>query len=67
MGAELVFTEDSSVKVIVVDERKVRYKDEITSVSAISDGIKGYSTSGPTYFTYQGKTIAQIAEGIYAD
>lgn len=62
MGAELVFTEDSSVKVIVVDERKVQYKDEITSLSAISDGIKGYSTSGPTYFTYQGKTIAQIAE-----
>ncbi len=67
MGAEQVFTEDSSVKVIVVDERKVQYKDEITSLSAISDGIKGYSTSGPTYFTYQGKTIAQIAEGIYAD
>lgn len=32
MGAELVFTEDSSVKVIVVDERKVQYKDEITSL-----------------------------------
>lgn len=52
MGAELVFTEDSSVKVIVVDKRKVQYKDEITSLSAISDGIKGYSTSGPTYFTF---------------
>ena len=42
--------------------RKVQYKDEITSLSAISDRIKGYSTSGPSLFTYKGKTISQIAE-----
>lgn len=41
---------------------KVLYNNEITSLSAISDRIKGYSTSGPTFFTYQGKTISQIAE-----
>ena len=52
VGAELVFS----------DERKVQYKDEITSLSAISDRIKGYSTSGPSLFTYKGKTISQIAE-----
>ena len=37
--------------VTVVNERKVSYKDEITSLSAISDSIKGYSTSGPFMFT----------------
>lgn len=62
VGAELVFTEDPSVVVKVVSERKVQYNDEITSLSAISDKIKGYSTSGPTYFKYNGKTISQIAE-----
>lgn len=62
VGAELVFIEDSSIRVIVVDERKVQYNNVITSLSAISDSIKGYSTSGPSYFTYQGKTISQIAE-----
>ncbi len=62
MGAELVFTEDSTVVVTVVGERKVQYNDEITSLSAISDKIKGYSTSGPQFFTYNGKTISQIAE-----
>ena len=62
MGAELVFVEDDSVVVTVVGERKVQYGDEITSLSAISDMIKGYSTSGPQYFTYNGKTISQIAE-----
>lgn len=62
VGAELIFTEDSSVVAIVVDDRKVQFNDEITSLSAISDRIKGYSTSGPTFFTYNGKTISQIAE-----
>lgn len=62
IGAELVYVEDSSVVAIVVDERKVQYNDEITSLSAISDRIKGYSTSGPTFFTYNGKTVSQIAE-----
>lgn len=62
MGAELVFTEDPNVIVTVVSERKVQYNDEITSLSAISDKIKGYSTSGPQFFTFNGKTISQIAE-----
>lgn len=62
IGAELVYVEDSSVVAIVVDERKVQYNDEITSLSAISDRIKGYSTSGPTFFTYNGKTVSRIAE-----
>lgn len=59
---ELVYVEDSSVVAIVVDERKVQYNDEVTSLSVISDRIKGYSTSGPTFFTYNGKTVSQIAE-----
>lgn len=60
-GAKLVFTEDPSVVATVVNERKVQYKDEITSLSAISDAIKGYSTSGPSFFTYKGKLVADIA------
>ena len=62
VGAELVFIEDPTVIAIVVNERKVEYNNEITSLSAISDKIKGYSTSGPSFFTYKGKTISQIAE-----
>lgn len=62
VGAELVFIEDPTVIAIVVNERKVEYNNEITSLSAISDRIKGYSTSGPSSFTYKGKTISQIAE-----
>ena len=62
IGAKLVFTEDPSIVVEVVSERKVLYKDEITSLSAISDSIKGYSTPGPQFFTYNGKTVTDIAK-----
>ena len=62
IGAELVFVEDPSVIVTVVSDRKVQYNEEITSLSAISDRIKGYSTSGPSYFTYNGKKISDIAD-----
>ena len=61
IGAKLVFSEDESIEVTVVSERKVQYKDEITSLSAISDRIKGYSTSGPQYFKYKGRYICDIA------
>ena len=62
IGAEVVFIDDPSIVATVVSERKVQYNGEITSLSAVSDRIKGYSTSGPYYFTYQGKRISDIAE-----
>lgn len=62
IGAELEFIEDPSVIAIVVSDRKVQYKEEITSLSAISDSIKGYSTSGPQFFAYKGETISDIAK-----
>ena len=64
IGAELVFTENPAIKVKVVDDRKVEYKDEITSLSAVAKTLKGCSTSiqGSLYFTYNGKSITEIAE-----
>ena len=61
IGAELVFIEDPTIVVTVVSDRKVQYDNVITSLSAISDRIKGYSTSGPSYFTYQGRKVSEIA------
>ena len=58
IGAQLVFTEDPSIVVTVVSERKVKYNNVITSMSAISDSIKGYSSSGPQFFTYSGETVS---------
>ncbi len=61
IGAELVFIEDASVVAKVVSERKVEYNGEATSLSAISDRIKGYATPGPSYFTYKGEKVSVIA------
>ena len=54
--------ENSNIKAIVINERKVQYNNEVTSLSAIAKNIKGYPVSGPMFFTYNGKLISDIAE-----
>lgn len=62
LGSELVFIEDASVRVIVESDRKVLYNNEITSLSAVAGKIKGVKAiAGPSYFTYNGKLITEIA------
>ena len=62
IGAELVYIDDPAVKVIVESDRKVIYNDEITSLTAIVAKIKGVkSIQGPSFFTYNGKLITDIA------
>lgn len=58
IGAELVFIEDPNIVATVVSDRKVEYNGEITSLSAITGAIKGHSTQGPSYFTYNGKKVS---------
>lgn len=61
VGAELVFVDDPTVTAVVVDEHKVLYNDELTSLSAIAKAIKGYSVAGPSLFIYNGKLVCDIA------
>lgn len=63
IGAELVFTEDPSVTVTVVSARKVKYKEEITSLSAVAGALKNYKAiQGSAFFTYNGELLTEIAE-----
>ena len=62
IGAELVFTEDDTVRVTVVNEHKVQYNNELTSLSAVVKNIKGYNVAGPQFFMYNGRLITDIAE-----
>lgn len=62
VGAELVFTEDPNVKATVVDDHKVLYNNEITSLSAIAKQFKGYQAAGPHFFTYNGELLDDIAD-----
>lgn len=63
IGAELVYIDDTNVKVIVESDRKVIYNNEITSLSALVCKLKGVNhINGPAYFTYNGRLITDIAE-----
>ena len=59
---ELIFVDDANVKVVVHDDRKVVYNDDLTSLSAIAKSIKGYPCAGPSFFKYNGELVCDIAE-----
>ena len=60
VGAELVYIENPEIKVIVCDDHKVQFGDELTSLSAVAKNFKGYPVAGPRFFTYNGKTVAEM-------
>lgn len=63
VGAELIFVDDTTVKVVVESDKKVLYKGELTSLSAVAGKLKGVKAiQGSSYFTYNGKLITDIAE-----
>ena len=62
-GDELVCIEDKTIKAIVKGEHKVLYKDELTSLTAIMRGVKGYKNiAGPSFFSYKGEKLTDLAE-----
>ena len=65
VGAELVFIDDDSVRVTVVDaeKSKVEYNGETTSLSPLAEKLRNVSAiQGASVFTYNGKKITDIAE-----
>lgn len=68
VGSELMFIEDSSIRVTVVDDRHIKYDGEITSVSALAQKIKGFShpVQGTLWFSYNGEKLTDIRDRIDA-
>lgn len=67
VGAELVFIDDASIRVMVVDaeKNKVEYNGETTSLSPLAEKLRNVSAiQGASVFTYNGKKITDIAEEI---
>jgi len=62
-GTILEFSKDKTITCEVINDKQVKYKDKITSLSNSADIIlkdMGYdwgSVHGPAYWTYQGKTL----------
>ena len=65
-GDELEFISDSSIKCYVKNEKKVIYKDEEYSLSALAKHLLGinYGVAGPHYFTYKGEKLCDLRERI---
>ena len=61
-GAELVFVDDTSVKVKVVDNRHIQYGSETTSLSALAQRLKGFDhpVQGTLWFKYQGEILNDL-------
>lgn len=63
IGAELVFSRDENVKVLVVDNRNVEFNGDVTSLSVAADralrkiGVQWKSVQGPAYWMYEGETL----------
>ena len=63
-GDELEFINDSSIKCYVKNEKKVIYKDEEYSLTALAKLLLGvnYSIAGPHYFKYKGEKLCNLRE-----
>lgn len=63
-GSEIVYIEDNSIRPTVIDDRRISYKGETTSLSALAQKLKGYDhpVQGTLWFTYNGERLADLRD-----
>lgn len=66
IGSEIEFVDNPHIKAIVVDDRRIEYNGETTSVSALAKRLKHLDrqVQGTLYFSYKGKRLANIRDEI---
>lgn len=59
VGAELEYVDDSSVRPVVVDDRHIRYAEEVTSLSRLAKDLKGFEhpVQGTLWFKFEGEIL----------
>ena len=59
-GSRIQFIDNPSLVITVVDDRRVEYNGQTTSLTALAKELKGvtHSLQGPTFFKYQNETLA---------
>lgn len=62
VGSELVFVDDPTIKVTVVDDRRIEYNGETTSLSALAQKLKGFDhpVQGTLWFLYKGEKLTDL-------
>lgn len=64
IGSTICFVEDPAITATVIDDRHILYHDEVTSVSALAQSLKGFdhSVQGTLWFTYKGKRLTDYRD-----
>lgn len=64
VGAELIYVENPSVKVKVLDDRHIEYQGETTSLSALAQQLKGFHhpVQGTLWFSFNGEVLADLRD-----
>lgn len=60
-GDELECIKDQSIKVKIVDGRRVEYNGEVTSLTQVAEKCGYKNESATTYFSYNGEPLGKIA------
>lgn len=68
IGATIEFVENSEIKATVVDDRRIEYGGETTSVSALAQKLKQFNhpVQGTLWFTYKGERLADLRDRMEA-
>ena len=69
VGSELVYIEDDAIRVTVVDDRRINFEGESTSVSALAQKLKGFDhpVQGTLWFTYKGEKLTDLRDRVDAE
>ena len=61
-GERVVFIDDSSIQPVVIDDRRIEWDKQTTSLSALAQQLKGYDhpAQGTLYFTYKGVKLDDL-------
>ena len=64
VGAELVYVDDPTVKVKVLDDRHIEYQGETTSLSRLAQQLKGFNhpVQGTLWFKYNGEILNDLRD-----
>ena len=66
IGEKIVYIEDASIQPVVIDDRRIEWNKQTTSLSALAQQLKGfnYPVQGTLWFTYNGVKLTELRDKI---
>ena len=66
IGEKIVYIEDASIQPVVVDDRRIEWNKQTTSLSALAQQLKGFNhpVQGTLWFTYNGVKLTELRDKI---